>query len=535
MRIGTRLTAGFALLLALAVLAAAVGAWQLRAMQTDFRAVTEDTLPSILLVGDMRTDAEEVRRNQIRLPSTPDALARKRIVSAITDTRGLLQTLYDTYGQDRLRSEQERASWQALGSKLKAYEQLSLQIETLALADDGAADGAEAAFHNHTAARITEAVYGDAFSAFGAVLIQLDELKALNLQYAREAEERGDGTYRTSQAALTVTALVALVLGAWLSWGLTRSVVRPLRKAMDAMHHMAAGRLDHPIAATGRDELADMLKTLSTLQDSLRRIVRDIRDSSASVANASAEIAAGNLDLSNRTEAQAANLEETAASMQELTATVQHNAETAQQVAELAEHASQAADRGATVVQQVVATMRDIQTSSDRISDITGVIDSIAFQTNILALNAAVEAARAGEQGRGFAVVAAEVRSLAQRSASAAKEITQLISDSASTVRHGSDLVGQAGQGMQGIHTQVRQVAALVGDILNTATEQRSGVEQIGQAVAQLDQVTQQNAALVEQASAASASLSQQADRLLEVVHVFQTATDDDTLAIANT
>ena len=527
MRVGTRLTAGFALLLTLAITAAAVGGLQLRVMQADFRDVTANTLPSMLLVGDMRTDVEEVRRNQIRLASAPDAYARTRIVSAIVDTRSLLQTLYETYGQDRLQGEQDRALWQTLGSKLQAYEQLSKQIETLAQSEEAPAEGADAA-PSTIAPQLLDAIYGDAFAAFGAVLVQLDELKALNLQRSREAEERGNATYGTGQRVLALTAAAALVLGALLSWWLTRGVVVPLRDAVGAMRRMAQGQLDTTIAIRGKDELADMLRALSTLQDSLHHIVRDIRASSASVASASGEIAAGNRDLSNRTEAQAAHLEETSASMQQLTATVQHSAETAQQVAQLATEASLAADRGAAVVGEVVDTMQGIQTSSDRISEITSVIDGIAFQTNILALNAAVEAARAGEQGRGFAVVASEVRSLAQRSANAAKEITLLITDSAQTVRHGSRLVGEAGQGMQDIRAQVRKVTGLVGEILTTSTEQRTGIAQISQAVTQLDEATQQNAALVEQASAAAASLTQQADRLMDVVAVFRLEPPED-------
>lgn len=515
LRVGTRLTAGFGLLLAMTITAVAVGWLQLRVMQTDFHEVTVNTLPAILLIGDMRSDAEEVRRNQIRLVSTPDAYARKRIVGAINDSRGLLKTLYDTYQQNMAKTSQAQEFITALGAKLQTYEQLSLKIESQAQTEDESVDAAT------LSQQLQDAVYGDAFSAFSAVLAQMDDLKSLHLQASREAEAHGNATYDKGQMAMAITAAVALALGVLLSWALTRSVVVPLHGAVTAMRRMADGKLDTAIQMQGTDELSDMLGALSTMQHGLRGIVMDIRSISTFVANASGEIAAGNLDLSNRTEEQAANLEETTASMQDLTHSIQQNTETARQVDQLAAEASNAADSGTQVVSKVVDTMQGIQKSSDRISEITGVIDSIAFQTNILALNAAIEAARAGEQGRGFAVVASEVRNLAQRSASAAKEIKALINDSAQTVKHGSRLVGEAGQGMQDIRTKVRKVTNLIGEILTISTEQRSGIEQINQAVGQLDRVTQQNAALVEEASAASENLKQQAGQLMEVMSAF--------------
>jgi methyl-accepting chemotaxis protein len=264
------------------------------------------------------------------------------------------------------------------------------------------------------------------------------------------------------------------------------------------------------------------MASLKAMCDALQRVVSEVRENAEGVAAASSQIAQGNLDLSSRTEEQAASLEETASSMDELTSTVLHNTDNARQAATLAGTASGAAQRGGEVVGRVVQTMREIAASSNKMSDIIGVIEGIAFQTNILALNAAVEAARAGEQGRGFAVVAGEVRTLAQRSATAAKEIKELISESAHRVEAGSSLVEEAGGAINEVVVQVKRVTDIVGEIASASSEQSSGIEQVNRAVNQMDQVTQQNAALVEEASAASHSMSQQALRLRETVAFFK-------------
>jgi methyl-accepting chemotaxis protein len=273
-----------------------------------------------------------------------------------------------------------------------------------------------------------------------------------------------------------------------------------------------------------RGDHTSLLAGMKAMRDSLAAIVGQVRQSSDSIATGSSQIATGNADLSQRTEEQAANLEQTAASMEELTSTVQNNADTARQAAQLASSASAVAAQGGAVVGEVVNTMEAITASSKKIVDIIGVIDGIAFQTNILALNAAVEAARAGEQGRGFAVVAGEVRSLAQRSAAAAKEIKSLITDSVEKVQTGSQQVGEAGRTMDDIVAQVRRVNDLIAEISSATHEQTEGINQVGDAVTQLDQVTQQNAALVEESSAAAESLSQQAAKLVEAVSVFRLA-----------
>ncbi|WP_404302020.1 methyl-accepting chemotaxis protein [Alicycliphilus denitrificans] len=316
-------------------------------------------------------------------------------------------------------------------------------------------------------------------------------------------------------------ALTMVLVGVALAAMLVRSITQPLDRAVGLADAIAAGDLTQDVHDERRDELGRLLRSLSAMGARLRGVVGEVRSGVESVSAASSQIATGNHDLSSRTEQTAANLEETAASMEELTATVTQSADTARQANQLAANAARAAEQGGQVMDQVVASMQQITESSRRISDIIGVIDGIAFQTNILALNAAVEAARAGEQGRGFAVVAGEVRSLAGRSAEAAKEIKQLIGASVDSVESGSAQVEQAGRSMQEIVQGVRRVSDLIGEITASSTEQRDGIGQVNQAVANLDQMTQQNAALVEESTAAAAAMHEQAQRLAQVVAVF--------------
>jgi methyl-accepting chemotaxis protein len=321
-------------------------------------------------------------------------------------------------------------------------------------------------------------------------------------------------------ASLALMLLVA-VLGMAAAWFITRSIVQPIEQAVAVAQTVARGDLTSNIDTTKTDETGLLLAALQSMNQSLVGIVSNVRHGSDSIATGSSQIATGNADLSQRTEQQASNLQQTAATMEQLTATVRQNAETAQQASQLAGTASQAAAKGSQVVSQVVGTMEEITASSRKINDIIGVIDGIAFQTNILALNAAVEAARAGEQGRGFAVVASEVRSLAQRSAGAAKEIKSLIGTSVEKVQAGSELVDDAGKSMEDIVNQVKRVTDLIGEITTASVEQTNGISQVGNAINQLDHVTQQNAALVEESAAAADSLKQQALRLAESVSAF--------------
>ncbi len=317
--------------------------------------------------------------------------------------------------------------------------------------------------------------------------------------------------------------VVALLIGVVVAVSITRSITRPLREAVQFADAIAHGDLTRRMAVSRQDEFGSLLRALMEMQNGLLRVIGQIREASDGISQASSEIASGNLDLSGRTEQAASNLEETAASMEELTSTVRQSADSARQANQLASSAAGVAQKGGAVVGQVVQTMDDITQSSQRISDIISVIDGIAFQTNILALNAAVEAARAGEQGRGFAVVAGEVRTLAQRSAQAAKEIKDLINASVERVQDGSRLVQDAGSTMNEIVSSVQRVTDIIGEISAAAAEQSEGIEQVNVAVSQLDQMTQQNAALVEQSSAASESLRDQAGRLSQAIAAFRT------------
>jgi methyl-accepting chemotaxis protein-1 (serine sensor receptor) len=328
--------------------------------------------------------------------------------------------------------------------------------------------------------------------------------------------------YETGRNLLLAVSLIAVAVAVGGGLWLTRKITVPIVAAVDVARTVANGDLGSRISVSGNDETRDLLEALGTMNTSLIDIVGRVRDSSNSIAHAVGEIASGNLDLSQRTEEQAASLQETAATMEEFTSTVRLNAENAQQASTLAANASEVALRGSSVVGRVVDTMTEIGNRSSKIADITGIIEGIAFQTNILALNAAVEAARAGEQGRGFAVVASEVRSLAQRSSTAAKEIKELIGASVQTIQNGSALAGEAGKTMSDVTQAVARVTDIMGEIAAASAEQSRGIDQVNLTITQMDATTQQNAALVEQAAAASKSLETQGRELSQTVSAFR-------------
>ncbi|MBI2744254.1 MAG: MCP four helix bundle domain-containing protein [Burkholderiales bacterium] len=383
------------------------------------------------------------------------------------------------------------------------------------------AQKAKAAGDSEGAQKIVNEQYTPAVNAYVATLHELVALEErAEKSYTEEVALARGLTIKIAGIAVAVI-LAAILAGAMV---LIRSIREPLREANELASRIAQGDLSARIDTSRGDEFGDLMKSLARMNDSLAQMVQQVRQSTDSIATASAEIATGNHDLSVRTEQTSSNLQSTASAMEELTSTVSHSADNARQASQLASSASTVAQKGGTVVQEVVATMGEINASSKKISDIIGVIDGIAFQTNILALNAAVEAARAGEQGRGFAVVAGEVRSLAGRSAEAAKEIKALINTSVQKVDSGARLVGQAGDTMNEIVQSVRRVADVISEITAAAGEQSTGIAQVNTSIANLDQMTQQNAALVEQSAAAAQSMREQADQLAQAVAVFKLA-----------
>jgi methyl-accepting chemotaxis protein len=384
-----------------------------------------------------------------------------------------------------------------------------------------------------TRAEATEFLVKTSTPATLGTIYAIDEIVAYEAQQAANAGEEAKAEYSSSRQLMLVLGALAIILGGLAAWFITRTITRPINQAVKLAETVAAGDLTSRIDASAKDETGRLLQALQNMNDSLVNIVGQVRSGTETMATASSQIAAGNHDLSSRTEQQASSLEETASSMEELTSTVKQNADNARQANQLAVSASEVAVKGGTVVSQVVNTMVSINESSKKIVDIIGVIDGIAFQTNILALNAAVEAARAGEQGRGFAVVASEVRNLAQRSAAAAKEIKTLIGDSVAKVDTGTRLVDQAGTTMEEIVESVKRVMDIMSEITAASQEQSAGIEQVNQAISEMDNVTQQNAALVEEAAAAAGSLQDQSSKLAQVVSVFRLDRDAVPAAVA--
>ncbi|MCV2369993.1 methyl-accepting chemotaxis protein [Roseateles oligotrophus] len=511
LKIGTRLTLGFGLMGALIAAVATVGIIGNNRSEAAIHEIVNDNMHGLGLVNEMSESVHIVSRVTRSLILLSDKTLLEEEAKKIDAAR----TKY-AHASAEMEKMDASAEEKALQAKVREAAEvarpLNSQVMALARADQDE--------------QARELLLGKASPATKIWQDRMDDLLAF-----QEHETAGDAAAAFAQAAFVARVMLgavaaALCLAGLLGWLITRSIVRPIMRAVQVAQTVAAGDLSSVIEVTGRDEVAQLLQALEDMNISLLNVVSEVRDGSESIATASAQIASGNHDLSQRTEEQAANLEETAASMEQLTATVRNNADTAAQANRVAIAATTVAQQGGLVIGNVVRTMDEINTSSKKIVDIIGVMDTISFQTNILALNAAVEAARAGEQGRGFAVVAAEVRALAQRSAASAKEIKQLIATSVEKVEAGTQLVASAGSTMTEIVMQVGRVNDLIAEISASTVEQTSGIGQINEAVVQLDQVTQQNAALVEEAAAAAQSMSQQAGNLVQTVGVFKLPAD---------
>lgn len=447
-------------------------------------------------------------RNLVLVSSQADVQIEKAlVVQAQKDVTANLDRLQDL-GQAADVSSLAREKIAAIAAVEKQYAPVAQSIVDLALAGE----------HADAIRKLNE----ECRPLLAALIRATDDYDTLTQSRTEAAIQDSQQIFQTKRTRLLLGCAAFAMLASALGWLITRAITQPLNRALQAVGRVAQGDLRTAVAAHSKDELGRLLAGIQRMQEQLLAVVHDVRRGSVSVSTASAEIAQGNNDLSARTENQASALEQTAASMEQLSAAVDQNAQSARTANQLAQKASTVAATGGSVVGQVVQTMRGINESSNRIADIIGVIDGIAFQTNILALNAAVEAARAGDQGRGFAVVATEVRSLAARSAAAAKEIKALIDTSVTRVEQGTQLVDEAGKTMVEVVSSIQRVTDIMGEISAASSEQAAGVAQVGQAVTQMDQVTQQNAALVEQMAAAASSLSSQARELVQNVAVFQ-------------
>jgi len=507
--IGKRLLMGFAIVLLCSLTAIGIGVSRLSAVAESTRQLLDEPLATERYISDWyRNVYAGIRRSLAIAKNNDGALATffaAEVVESTTNSAKLQKLI-----EPAINTPEEKAIWAELMALRKQY--LSSRDTVFAL---------KKADKNEEAAALIDSGYAPAAKAYGDKIQRLQQFERDEIN--RMAAEI-QATYERSRNLMLGLAVLMVLFVLVCAALLAKSITEPLARAVQLARQVAEGDLTADISSNATDESGQLLSALGDMNGKLAGMVGAVRRSTDTITIASQEIAAGNADLSNRTESQASSLEETASSMEELTGTVRQNADNARQANQLVISASGVAQRGGSVVDQVVVTMNGIKDSSRKIADIIGVIDGIAFQTNILALNAAVEAARAGEQGRGFAVVATEVRNLAQRSAGAAKEIKTLIGESVNQVEQGGHLVDEAGRTMAEIVASVQHVADIMSEITAASQEQSAGIEQVNMAITQMDQMTQQNAALVEQSAAAAESMQQQAALLAQAMSVFKTA-----------
>ncbi|MCG2584786.1 methyl-accepting chemotaxis protein [Massilia sp. TS11] len=507
LRIKSRLLFGFGLLVAILAVAIGLAIVRFTTVSAANRDMIARDFPSAVAANVIDTAAREDARRTLALFILNDKAARAKSYEQIDKDKKLIDAALAELGK-LAQAPEEKAILAKIDAQRKLYQAGFIKAAELVEADDR--EGA------------TKVMVETTFPALEGLL---EATKSMVDQQRKDIEEGGALTQKdidTSRLIMIALGVVAVLASAYLALRITASITGPLDEAVSVAQSVASGDLTTSIEVRSEDEMGQLLRALHDMNEALAKTVGGVRVATDTIATASREIASGNQDLSARTESQASSLEQTASSMEELTQTVKQNADNARQANQLVISASSVASRGGQVVSEVVTTMAAIKDSSRRINDIISVIDGIAFQTNILALNAAVEAARAGEQGRGFAVVAGEVRNLAQRSAAAAKEIASLIQDSVDKVDNGGKLVDEAGQTMELIVTSVKQVADIMSEITAASEEQSLGIEQVNEAINQMDEMTVQNAALVEESAAAAQSMQDEASQLAQAVAVFK-------------
>ncbi|MBI1626426.1 methyl-accepting chemotaxis protein [Comamonas suwonensis] len=506
-KISTRILGTFGILLVLLLVVVSMALLQLRSMRSSAETITGNALPSVEVINTLNTDLARTRLLELRHVNNDEPAYIAQVEAQFEQLQKHLVEAKKLY-EPLIVTNQERELYTQFLRERERYVEANKQLFEVSRRGDKE--------------QAKQLLGAESLKLYNASSETLQKLIHYNSQVAKDETQASERVYERAVSMLIIVAAIAVLVAVIAGILLVRSIRAPLLQAVQAADRVANGDLSGTIHVERQDETGQLLNALERMQHSLVQTVRSVRQNAEGVASASAQIASGNADLSSRTEEQASALEETAASMEQLGSTVRQNADNARAANQMAVNASQVAAQGGAVVAEVVETMKGINNSSHQIADIISVIDSIAFQTNILALNAAVEAARAGEQGRGFAVVAGEVRTLAQRSAEAAKEIKGLITTSVQRVEQGTQLVDKAGTTMADIVSAIRRVTDLMAEISAASQEQSQGVAQVGEAVTQMDQTTQQNAALVEESAAAAGALRKQAQDLVQAVAVFQ-------------